>query len=1016
LCSSCVLYREPYGSPTGFVPKLGPTSSRILFLGEAAGEDEVYLSEPFRGRAGSLLNRVFRMNSITRESHLIMNTLWCRPPNNILDGAVYESEAITTCRTRHWQPALDRWLADTPPGAKDKVVVTLGGIPLRWLLDYPSGSGVRVQDFHGTVNRDPSDRFWVVPTFHPSHISRGAFNLIGTSSWDLQHAFEIAQHGFEREELDLVLDPPIEWFEEWVDSYLSADMDETWLAVDVETPDKERQTDEGEIKSREAKSWHIIRVNFACHPDQGITVPHSGPYVPLITKVLASRGVKLFHNGPYDIPRLRHAGHEVRGPVFDSMWMWKRYQSDLPRGLGFISPFVSPRLEPWKHRAHTDPVWYAANDGPRTLRIGFWIADKLQRLGLWETPYYRHVYLLDKRAFWPAEEVGININEERLKEFTASLEEKHKRINTEIQAIVPEELMTAWATRNADGGLKKRPLLDDGSPEPDVLERVVTTLVQVCETCGAEQISKTHRCEDRGLTARVVMAEREVQRFYRRESFNPGSPPQVLAYIRFRGHVPKKDKKSKKDSSNKDTITHLIKTTRDPLYPRLREIRIIDKVWRTYAVGTQKRLAEDPRSQQDHRLHCTTTHAPSTARTSQTPNFQNVVADRAIITEAGKKEEKNPAAGFRLCVEASPGCLLVEADYNAMEPTEVGWYIGDPNYIRLSKLSIHAFVTSVAIGRPADLKWSDPDLKAYFEEIKTNQEATYKQVKCAVNGNNNGLTVRGMVLQYPDVFPTEKIAQRVQDIYYSVVPGLPKWHAQIREHAARYRILGGKIDNARYNPLPGFHPYGYRHYFYNVLEYRPVKGMTRASQIVKIAGKNFKVGLGEDGKRCVAFFQQSVAAGVIKEAMLELFDPDHPNFIGEEFYGKTPLRALIHDSLLLEVPTARVEVVIEKLRSAMTRPIEEQPCPPEWGLGSHLQMGVDVKVGRNWAVFDSHANLEGMTKHFDLAKLTEPRLADFDRAAQGETGLREDFIPIDEYDEDLDELLDEIEFDQLKAV
>ena len=76
---------------------------------------------------------------------------------------------------------------------------------------------IRIQDFHGTVQRDPQDRFWVVPTFHPSFLQRGAHNLIGTVIWDLQRADQILREGWAVDQPDLVCDPPLDWFTAWVD-------------------------------------------------------------------------------------------------------------------------------------------------------------------------------------------------------------------------------------------------------------------------------------------------------------------------------------------------------------------------------------------------------------------------------------------------------------------------------------------------------------------------------------------------------------------------------------------------------------------------------------------------------------------------------------------------------------------------------------------------------------------------------------------------------------------------------
>lgn len=100
----------------------------------------------------------------------------------------------------------------------------------------------------------------------------------------------------------------------------------------------------------------------------------------------------------------------------------------------------------------------------------------------------------------------------------------------------------------------------------------------------------------------------------------------------------------------------------------------------------------------------------------------------------------------------------------------------------------------------------------------------------------------------------------------------------------------------------------------------------------------------------VAFYPQSTARGVLTEACFPLFDPDDDPalYIGDAYFGRTPLRAPIHDSLLLEVPTRKVDRVIERVQQAMGRPVEALPCPPEWGMGPYLTIGVDGKIGDDW--------------------------------------------------------------------
>jgi len=433
-------------------------------------------------------------------------------------------------------------------------------------------------------------------------------------------------------------------------------------------------------------------------------------------------------------------------------------------------------------------------------------------------------------------------------------------------------------------------------------------------------------------------AEREVTRYYRRGTFNPGSSQQILDYIRSTGERVGRNRKTGADSADKNTIERLLRTG-DPLYSKLLEFRRLEKLKGTYLTGILGRLDAG------NRVHGRFTHAPSSMRlSSRDPNLQNLAGD----PEDAEVQE------FRRCVIAAPGCKLIDADYEAIEAVETGWCMGDPTYMRLALLGVHDYVTSHKVGAPASLSWSDSDLRAYFAEIKAKHKRVRGQCKRVVHETNYGATPRGMQANDPDIFPTIGSAQELQEMYFSLCPKLRPWQTSVKELAARQGYLGGRVGTP-----PGAHPFGYLHWYWNVKHYAKVTAAEKQSldhrglPVIQIGRDWYSVGWGDDAKRACSFFPQSIAAGVLYEAMLELFaDPEHPSYIGDLYYGETPLRAQVHDSLLLEVPDALVERAVAALSVAMRRPIEEQPCPEEWGLGSHLKLGVSIKVGRNWCEED----------------------------------------------------------------
>ena len=110
-CRACSLCQ----TRTNVVFGVGDPQSEILFVGEAPGEREDALGEPFVGKAGQLLDDMLAMIGLDRSRVYITNSIKCRPPQN-RDPLNTEKE---TCA-----PFLQRQLELMQP----KIIVCLGRI------------------------------------------------------------------------------------------------------------------------------------------------------------------------------------------------------------------------------------------------------------------------------------------------------------------------------------------------------------------------------------------------------------------------------------------------------------------------------------------------------------------------------------------------------------------------------------------------------------------------------------------------------------------------------------------------------------------------------------------------------------------------------------------------------------------------------------------------------------------------------------------------------------------------
>lgn len=318
------------------------------------------------------------------------------------------------------------------------------------------------------------------------------------------------------------------------------------------------------------------------------------------------------------------------------------------------------------------------------------------------------------------------------------------------------------------------------------------------------------------------------------------------------------------------------------------------------------------RTGRDGLIHAEFSDNPSTLRMAcQNPNMQNLPR----VKKVKEGEEEALENIVRNLVVARPGHIFLEADYSAIEAVLSAYFARWRDGIRLAKLGVHSYLASHVLGRPADLSWPDADLKQYFGEIKGSkdplEQRTYNGCKRAIHLSNYGGTPRKMVQAEPDTFPTVAYAERLQAMYFEVAAPIRKWQLQTQMEAHS----NGFLRN----------PYGYIHRF------------THVFRNVKEGGKWIRKP-GDQANDVLAFLPQSTAAGIIKEAMLRL---------GETPVGEC-LRLQVHDSLLAEVVKAQLDVIRSILISEMEQPVEELPLPASYGMGTHLKVDVDSKIGERW--------------------------------------------------------------------
>jgi DNA polymerase len=136
----------------------GDPCARLVFIGEAPGEEEDRTGRPFVGRAGQLLAKMITAMGLTREQVYICNILKTRPLNN----ATPTPREVEICC-----PYLFEQVGIIEPQA----IVTLG-LPATKAVLQCEGSMGNLRGRWASMVLAEGRRIPVMPTYHPAFLLR----------------------------------------------------------------------------------------------------------------------------------------------------------------------------------------------------------------------------------------------------------------------------------------------------------------------------------------------------------------------------------------------------------------------------------------------------------------------------------------------------------------------------------------------------------------------------------------------------------------------------------------------------------------------------------------------------------------------------------------------------------------------------------------------------------------------------------------------------------------------------
>lgn len=151
-CDKCQLCN----SRKNIVVGVGSPTSKIVFIGEAPGEEEDNTGIPFVGRAGEVFDRALEQAGLTREEVWIDNTVRCRPPKN-REPLVPEIEACS----EHIAEVLDR--------LQPNVVVLMGKVAISTAIDSGRTPKQPIKNLVGKVYVSEGG-LKLIASYHPAAV------------------------------------------------------------------------------------------------------------------------------------------------------------------------------------------------------------------------------------------------------------------------------------------------------------------------------------------------------------------------------------------------------------------------------------------------------------------------------------------------------------------------------------------------------------------------------------------------------------------------------------------------------------------------------------------------------------------------------------------------------------------------------------------------------------------------------------------------------------------------------
>ena len=432
------------------VPGDGSESAKVLLLGEAPGKYEDKQEIPFVGQIGQFLReKLLPAAGIDDDGDdvYMSNAARCWPKNNKGKTRSPSAKELKNCRS--YLEAEIKWL-------KPKVIVPMGNAPMASVLNMIYKSTI---DAEGKVSKEGKvsgitrwrgkqiwhSEFgcWVLPTFHPSYVSRQygdegsrfAFNQVVK---DLEQAMYLAGKPLPKYELPrriLITDA------EGCIPVLNEMWEAGTFAFDIETGGK-------------GNSKRIIGCSFACDSKVGYYVPWDvftkNKFVleldGLLRLLRSEKHIKIMHNGAYELRIFNFLGMPIYDKYVDTMILAHMVDENFGKSLKDLAWLHTTfggydvELDKYKteHKIKEDysklPLQMLAPHGASDAVATFILYEKLKPILVEEKSYptFDKIMMPVRRVMSDSEFNGFRVNKLYAESLSAACDTAFARIEQKI--------------------------------------------------------------------------------------------------------------------------------------------------------------------------------------------------------------------------------------------------------------------------------------------------------------------------------------------------------------------------------------------------------------------------------------------------------------------------------------------------------------------------------------------------------------------------------------------------------